>query len=160
MFSVSASKNHTPLSFKAQVNPVRYVIVDGIVTEDKSVIEKVTKQFASRLRKGNIFEQPLCDSLKTSIPEYYCYGGTQHATILKSYNMGLKFNIIVGQAAAGLKRIWQQAGVALETKKQQASNAVKKIFSTMPHQHIAIIATSKNVKGKIKYTIHNVYTTV
>ena len=160
MFSVSASKNHTPLSFKAQVNPVRYVVVDGIVTNDKSVIEEVTKQFASRLRKGNILEQPLCDSLKASIPEYYSYGGTQPATILKSYQMGQEFNIIIGQAAAGLKRIWQQAGVALETKKQQASNAVKKIFSTMPHQHIAIIATTKNIKGKVKYIIQNVHKTL
>ena len=160
MFSVSASNYHKPLSFKAQVNPVRYVVVDGVVTDDKTIIEEVSKQFASKLRKGNIFEQPLCDSLKKSIPEYYSYARTQPATMLKSYNMGLKFNIIVGQAAANLKRIWEQSGVAIATKKQQASNAVKKIFSTMPYQHIAIIAKTKNVKGKIKYIIQNVYKTV
>lgn len=160
MFSISASKNHTPLSFKAQVNSVRYVIVDGLVTDNKSVIEDVSRQFASRLRKGNILEQPLCKSLLSIIPEYGCDSGSQPAKFLRIHKMGREFNIIVGHAAGNLKRIWGQAGVALETKKQQAGNAVREIIHKMPYQQIAIDAITQNIKGKVKYIIKNIYRTV
>lgn len=160
MLSISASKNHSPLSFKAQVNSVRYVIVDGVVTDDKAVIEDVSKQFASKLRKGNIFEQPLCSSLTKNIPEYCYYGGAQPAKFLRINKLGREFNIIVGHAAGSLKRIWSQAGVSLETKKQQAGNAVREIIYKMPYQQIAIDATTQNIKGKVKYIIKNIYKTV
>lgn len=160
MFSIPASRNHLPLSFKAQVNSVRYVIVDGIVTDNKAVIEDVSRQFASKLRKGNILEQPLCDSLKKNIPEYCYYGSTQPAKFLKSHKLGKEFNIIVGNAASNLQRIWEQAGVALATKKQQAGDAVRRIIHATPSQQIVIDAITQNVKGKVKYIIRNIYKTV
>lgn len=165
MFTVSASE---PLrrncafkpAFKGDMNAVRYVIVDGHVTDDKKVVEDVTKQLVKTLRYCNEDNVELRRSVKKAIPEYYWLNGYQETKFLKLNMLGREFNIIVGNSAQKLKFIWQQAGVSLAEKKKQAGDVVKRLIYDKTSKHIAINAVTETIKGKVKYIIKNVFVTI
>ena len=156
-------KKSTPLrkpAFKAIMNSVRYVTVDGYLVEDKKIMEEVIKQFVKRLKIGNIQNPILSKILTKEMPEYFPYGGNQSVKFLKLNMLGKNLNIIIGEPARKLKHIWEQSGVKLETKKAQASEVVKSIIYGPSHKQIALHATSETIKGKTKYIIENLHTTV
>ena len=165
MFTVSM---HTPVkknaafnpAFKGDMNAVRYVIVDGHVTDDKKVMEDVTKQLVKSLRYCNEDNVELRRSVKKAIPEYYWLNGYQETKFLKLNMLGKEFNIIVGNSAQKLKFIWEQAGVSLAEKKRQASDVVKRLIYDKTSKHIAINAVSETIKGKVKYIIKNIFVTL
>ena len=74
--------------------------------------------------------------------------------------IGREFNIILGESAAKLKHIWEQAGVSLADKKKQAGDVVRKLIYDKTSKHIAIEAITENVKGKIKYIAKRVFITI
>lgn len=153
------TQNKKP-SFKAIMNSVRYVTVDGYLIEDKKIMEDVIKQFVKRLKVGNIQNPVLSKALGKEMPEYFPYGGNQSVKFLKLNMLGKNFNIIIGEPARKLKNIWEQSGVKLETKKAQASEVVKSIIYGPSHKQIALHARSETIKGKTKYIVENLHTTV
>jgi len=160
---ISQTKNirtSTKPSFKAIMNSVRYVTVDGHLVEDKKIVEDVIKQFVKRLKVGNIQSPILSKSLVKEMPEYFPFGGNQSVKFLKLNMLGKNFNIIIGEPAKKLKNIWAQANVKLETKKEQASEVVKSIIYGPSHKQIALHARSETIKGKTKYIVENLNTTV
>ena len=165
MFSVSLnnnflSKNFSNISFKSDMNAVRYVIVDGIVTDDKKVVEDVTKQLVKSLRNSNEENLELRRSVKKAIPEYRWNGEYQPTKFLKLNIIGKEINIILGESASKLKHIWEQAGVSLADKKKQAGDVVRKLIYDKTSKHIAIDAITQNVKGKIKYIAKRIFITI
>lgn len=154
----SHTYNNKP-SFKAIMNSVRYVTLDGVVVEDKKIMEDIIKQFVKRLKIGNIQSPNLSKALVKEMPEYFPYGGNQSVKFLKLNMLGKNFNIIIGEPAHRLKFIWAQAGVSLENKKKQAGEIVKNIIHGRSHKQIALHAISENVKGKVKYIVENLHTT-
>ena len=166
MFSVNnilRSKHNAPPyapSFKGDMNAVRYVIVDGNVTDDKKVVEDVTKQLVKSLKNSTVDNLELRKSVKQTIPEYYWTNGFQATKFLKLNLIGREFNIILGESAAKLKHIWEQAGVSLADKKKQAGDVVRKLIYDKTSKHIAIEAITENVKGKIKYIAKRVFITI
>lgn len=147
-------------SFGASMNAVRYVIVDGHVVEDKSVIESVTKQLVKSAKASRPEDIELRRTIKQAIPEYSLQESYQDAKFLKLNMLGKEFNVIMGQAATNLRKIWEQAGVSLITKKNQASNLVKSLIYDKASKHIAIDAVTVKIKGKVKYLIKKIYVTV
>ncbi len=162
MISVSASisKHSYNPNFKAHLNSVRYVIVDGNVVDDPKITEDVTKQFVKRLKQGNIMDKDLRSTILREMPEYHPMSGTQTVKYLKSYMRGKNFNIIIGEPAYHLKRIWEQAQVSLETKKKQAGQVIGNVLYGKSQKHIALDAISQVIKGKTKYIFKGVFTTV
>ena len=159
---INQTRNIAPAkktSFKAILNSVRYVTVDGSLIEDKKIMEDVIKQFVKRLRVGNIQSPILSKALVKEMPEYFPFGGNQSVKFLKLNMLGKNFNIIIGEPARKLKNIWEQSGVKLETKKAQASDVVKSIIYGPSHKQIALHARSETVKGKTKYIVENLHTT-
>lgn len=147
-------------SFKAIMNSVRYIKLDGVIVEDKKIMEDVIKQFVKRLKIGNIQSPNLSKALVKEMPEYFPYGGNQSVKFLKLNMLGKNFNIIIGEPARKLKCIWEQSGVSLEKKKHQAGEIVKSVIHGRSQKQIALLAISENVKGKTKYIVENLYTTV
>ena len=162
MFSVNniLRSRHNAPSFKGDMNAVRYVIVDGNVTDDKKVVEDVTKQLVKSLKNSNEGNIELRRSVKKAIPEYHWVGGYQPTKFLKLNLIGREFNIILGESAAKFKHIWEQAGVSLADKKKQAGDVVRKLIYDKTSKHIAIEAITENVKGKIKYIAKRVFITI
>ena len=155
----SHTYNNKP-SFKAIMNSVRYIKLDGVIVEDKKIMEDVIKQFVKRLKIGNIQSPNLSKALVKEMPEYFPYGGNQSVKFLKLNMLGKNFNIIIGEPARKLKCIWEQSGVSLEKKKHQAGEIVKSLIYGRSQKQIALHAISENVKGKTKYIVENLYTTV
>lgn len=147
-------------SFKSIMNSVRYVTLDGAIVEDKKIMEDIIKQFIKMLNKGNIENKNLFNELLKEMPEYCPYGGPQTVKFLKTSMLGKYFNIIIGAPAYKLKFIWQQAGVSLDKKKQQASEVVKNIIYGQSHKQIALHAITEKIKGKTKYIVQKIHTTV
>ncbi len=165
MFSVSLnnnflSKKSSNISFKSDMNAVRYVIVDGVVTDDKKIMEDVTKQLVKSLKTSNADNLDLRKSVKQAIPEYYWIEGFQATKFLKLDLIGREFNIILGDSAAKLKHIWEQAGVSLADKKKQAGDVIRRLIYDKTSKHIAIDAITENVKGKIKYIAKRIFITI
>ncbi len=168
MFSVSFSNQPSkynrhsclPVNFKGDMNSVRYVIVDGNVTDDKQVIEDVTKQLVKTLKNSTKENLELRRSVKEAIPSYYWTDGYQETKFLKLNMIGKEFNIILGESAARLKHIWQQAGVSLADKKKQAGDVIKKLIYDKTSRHIAIEAITENVKGKVRYIARKIFLTI
>ena len=165
MFSVSFNKSFSSrktynTSFKGDMNAVRYVIVDGVVTDDKKVMEDVARQLVKSLKTSTEDNFELRQSVKQAIPEYYWTGGYQPTKFLKLNIIGKEINIILGESASKLKHIWEQAGVSLPDKKKQAGDVVRKLIYDKTSKHIAIDAISENVKGKIKYIAKKIFITI
>ena len=158
--NVSKRNVYRAPSFKGDMNAVRYVIVDGNVTDDKNVVEAVTKQLVKSLRNSNEENLELRRSVKKAIPEYRWNGEYQPTKFLKLNIIGKEINIILGESASKLKHIWEQAGVSLADKKKQAGDVVRKLIYDKTSKHIAIDAISENVKGKIKYIAKRIFITI
>ena len=168
MFLTSASvikpymnlKHPLKPSFRGDMSTVRYVIVDGHVDDNKLVIEDVTKQFIKKLKQGNITDFDLKTSLRTVMPEYTISNTYQEAKFLKLNMLGKEINVIVGESANKLKRIWEQSGIALADKKKQAGDVIRSLIYDKTSKHIAIDAVSQQAKGKVKYVIKKIFVTV
>lgn len=164
MLYVSAINNFNKTkkapTFGAEMNAVRYVIVDGQVTDDKTVIEKVTKEFVKTAREGSKTDPQLKQSIKKAIPEFSMTTGYQNIKFLKLNMLGKEFNIIMGSAATALKNIWNKAGMSLADKKKHAGDIVRRLIYDKNSKHLAIEASTQKIKGKVKYIIKNIFITI
>lgn len=149
-----------PINFKANLNSIRYVRLNGELVESKELTEEISRKFAQCLRKGNIMNDELRTSLARVMPEYHSLSGTQPIKFFKSTMIGRDFNIIIGEPAYRLQKIWEQANIGLEIKKRQAGNLLSSVIHGNSKKFIAIDVISETVKNKVKYIFKKIYTTI
>ena len=150
MISISAS-NKNYLSFRA-LTPVSYVVIDGQCETDSKIIDDVTKQFVKQIKEGREQDSELRRLLRKA---------TGDSSLAQAYQSIKRIgkNIITGQDAINLEKIWAKSA-ALEQKKKEASALVKKLISGKAPYKLALIAEKIDIKGKIKYIVKNLYTTI
>lgn len=143
--------NNNPLSFKGHA-PVSYVVLNGHTETDSKLVDDVTKQFVKQIREGKAEDAHLRQALQTAT------GDSSLAQAYQRVKMIGK-SLITGQDAAELEKIWSKKA-AFAQKKQEASNLLKKVFNNKATQKIAIVAEKIDIKGKVKYIVKNLYTTL
>ena len=153
MISLSASFNKKQSPSFGAIAPVSYVVVNGHTETDAKIIDEVTKQFIKQIREGKAEDIHLRQSL---------FKATGDSSLAQTYQTIKKMGkyLITGQDAINLKNIWSDSKMNLQTKTAKASDFVKKLFQKLPTEKLAIVAEKINIKGKVKYIIKNMHTTI
>ena len=137
-----------------RLTPVSYVVVDGHTVVDKKIIDDVTKDFIKQIRKCLPKDKSLREALFKATGETSALSElTQHIKKFGDY-------IITGQDVVDLKKIWSLAKVSYEQKANKASAFIKKLYANMNPKKLAIVAERVIEKGKEKYLIKDLYTTI
>ena len=141
-----------PVSFKG-LTPVSYVVVDGHTETDKKIVDEVTSQLVKQIRLGKPEDEHLRKALHTATGDSSLAQAFQRIKKMDKY-------LITGQDAVDLNNIWSASKKNMQQKASEASNFVKKLFAKITPHKLTIVAEKMNVKGKIKYVIKNLYTTL
>lgn len=151
MIPISASPNTYKPSF-GKGTIVRYVVLNGHSEADPKVVEEVTAHFVKQIQKG----RPEDAALRRALHQ-----ATGDSSLAEAYQAIKRIGkrLITGQDAAELQKIWSKA-MALVKKKQEAANLVSRVFHSAPVQKIVLVAEKIDVKGKMKYIVKNLYTTI
>lgn len=141
-----------PVSFKG-MTPVSYVVIDGHTETDKKIVDEVTTQLVKQIRAGKPEDEHLRKALHTATGDSSLAQAFQRIKKMDKY-------LITGQDAVDLNSIWSASKKSMQQKASEASTFVKKLFVKITPHKLAIVAEKMNVKGKIKYVIKNLYTTL
>ena len=133
--------------------PISYAIVDGHTVVDKQVVEDVSKAFIKQIRK--------CLPKDKSLREALFKATGETAALSELWQPIKKFGnyLITGQDVVDLNKIWSSAA-KYKDKASKASVFIKKLYANMNPKKLAIVAEKVIEKGKEKYIIKDLYTTI
>ena len=134
--------------------PVSYVVIDGHTVWDKKIVNAVTKDFVTQLRKCHPKDKNIRQDLFNITHEISALSDLWQP-IKKIGNF-----LITGPDVIELNRIWSLSGISKFEKKQIASAFVKELFTRKHPEKLAIVADKTIIKGKEKYLTKRLYSTI
>lgn len=147
-------------SIKSQIKPsfgritsVSYVIVDGQTVLDRKIIDDVTRNFVTQIRKCLPKDKNIRQEMYKITNEKEMLSDT-FQPIKKMGNY-----LITGQDAIDLGNIWSLSKVSRQEKAEKASGFVRYLLSRVNPKRIALVAEKTIVKGKEKYLVKDIYKT-
>lgn len=140
------------VSFGAMI-PVSYAVVDGQLCNDEKVLDDVTKQLVKQVKSPNSADNSIKQALVTATGDKSLHNTAYYVKKMGKY-------LITGSDAANLNNIWSLSDVAYGSKKEKASVFIKKLMANRSGNKLAVFADTSVVKGKVKYIVKSLFSTI